>query len=278
MIHVTETINKILKQKQAQLVSGDEAMRKLLLELERQVLAELGQAALSSWDSYRLKQLLDSIERRIADYDLAAKKEVGTHINTMWGLGQESVYKPLEVAGIFSGFNLSTSVLKTLETFAFHKLSNVSASLMDKIRGELMLGSLGTKTPQQVADAIGASGITKVAGNKIFPSIAARSEFVVKTELGRVYSEAANRRMTTAAQYVDGLEKMWHHGHPKVPRPVHLEADGVSVPVNKPFPIRDKNGYQLMYPHDPAADFSEVAGCQCDSVPWMASWRTAKTA
>ena len=276
MIKVTETIKKILKQRNADILGGEEATRKLLIELQRQVRADLGQAALSSWNEYHLKQLLDSIERRIADYDLAAKSQMSGQVKNMWDLGQKSVYKPLNAGGIFTGFNISSSVLKTLEEFALVKIDSYTGAMWNGIRGELSLGILGGKTPQQVSEAIGKilpeGPMVAQGGRTIFRDAAQRAEFITKTEMGRVYSEAANRRMKDAAKYISDLEKVWQHGHPRQPRLTHLSADGVSRPIDKPFPVRDKNGYQLMYPHDPNADFSEVAGCQCSQFVWATRW------
>ena len=274
MIRITETIKKIIKQKNAELVSGEDSISKLLYALQRQVTDELAHAAIGSWNAYSLTQLLDSIERKIADYDSAASSEIKKRVADMWDLGQASVYKPLEIGGIFTGFNLSTSTLQVLQKFAIKKISGVSSSLLSNIEAELHLGILG-KSPQEVSKAIGVmlpEGPLVVKGRTIFTNAAQRSEFVTKTELGRVYSEAANVRAKAAARYVPDLEKVWQHGHPRTPRPTHLAADGISRPMDKPFPVRDKNGYQLMYPHDPNADFSEVAGCQCSQSVWIARW------
>lgn len=274
MIRVTETIKKIIQQKDAKLLEGPEAMRQLLSRLREQVARDLGQAALGSWDSYSLKQTLYAIERRLADYDLSAKKEISGQVKSMWDLGQESVYKPLNEGGIYTGFNISRSSLAALENFAIKKIGRVNANLMSKIETEIHLGILG-KSPQQVSKAIGAmlpEGPLVVKGRTIFTNAAQRAEFITKTEMGRVFSEAANLRRAKAAEYVDDLLKVWRHGHPKVPRPTHLAADGVAVPENKPFPVRDKNGYQLMRPLDPNADFSEVANCKCYTFTWAKRW------
>ena len=282
MVKVTETLKKILAQRNAEIINGEEATYKLLMNLQRQVQADLGQAALGSWNEYHLKQLLDSIERRIADYDLAAKKQMSGQVKKMWNLGQESVYKPLNEGGIYTGFNIPTSLIKTLEEFALIKVDSYTGAMWNGIRGELQLGILGGKTPQQVSDAIGKllpdKPLVAQGGRTIFKDAAQRAEFITRTEMGRTYSEAANRRRQDAAKYVADLEKIWKHGHPRQPRLTHLAADGVSVPVDKPFPVRDKNGYQLMYPHDPNADFSEVAGCQCDTITWAARWGEAPRA
>lgn len=282
MINVTATLKKILTQRNAEILDGTEATHKLLLELQRQVQAELGQAALGSWTEYQMKQVKAAIERRLADYETAAKGQVGTGIRKLWDLGQESVYKPLNAGGIYTGFNLPSSLIRQMEEFAFIKVESYTGDMWNKIRGELSLGGLGAKTPQQVSEAIGKvlpdKPLFAQGGRTVFKDAAQRAEFITKTELSRTYSEAADRRMKNAAESVADLEKIWRHGHPRQPRLSHLAADGVSVAVAKAFPVRDKNGYQLMYPHDPQADFSEVAGCQCTHFVWAKRWGEAPKA
>jgi uncharacterized protein YbaA (DUF1428 family) len=276
VIKVTETLKKIIAQRNAEVLSGEEATYQLLVNLNRQVRAELGEASLGSWTEYQLKQTKAAIERALADYETAAKGQMSAGLKTMWALGQESVYKPLNVGGIYTGFNIPSSLLRTMEEFAFVKIESYTGGMWNGIRSELSLGALGAKTPQQVSDAIGKllpnKPLVAQGGRTIFKDAAQRAEFVTKTELGRIYSEAANRRREDAAKYVPDLKKVWRHGHPGVPRLTHLAADGVSVPQDKPFPVRDKNGYQLMRPHDPSADFSEVAGCQCWADAWAERW------
>lgn len=276
MIKVTETIKKIMAQRTAGISSGEEATYNLLLNLNAQVRDELGRAAIGSWDAYHLREVKNAIERRIADYESAAKGDLGGRISQMWDLGQESVYKPLNAGGIFTGFNIPSSVIRQMEAFAFVKVEGYTNKMWNSIRGELSLGGLGAKTPQQVTDAIGQllpnKPLVAQGGRTIFRDAAQRAEFITKTELGRNFSEAADRRMKDAAEHVTDLEKVWKHGHPRTPRLSHMAADGEARPIDKPFPVRDKNGYQLMYPHDPKADFSEVAGCQCSHFVWAARW------
>jgi hypothetical protein len=282
MVKVSATIKKILAQRNAEIIDGSEATYKLLLDVNRQVRDELAHAALGSWNEYTLKQLKASLERRIGDFESAAKGDLGKRLTDMFDLGQESVYKPLNVGGIYTGFNIPVSVVRQMRDFAFIKIDSYTGAMWNGIRGELSLAALGAKTPQQVSEAIGTllpeGPFFGRGGRTIFRDAAQRGEFITKTELGKMYSEAADRRIKDAAEYVPDLEKIWRHGHPKQPRLTHLAADGVVRPINEPFPVRDKNGYQLMRPHDPQADFTEVAGCQCSQTVWAKRWGAAPKA
>lgn len=269
MPKVNSTIKKILKEKDAGILTGTEAMNGILVDLQKQVQGELGQAALGSWDAYYLKNLLDTIERQVADSTSAAKREIGKQLDITWGLGEKLVEDPLKLAfagQIYTGFNISTSSLNALKDFAFHKIEGLSNDAWYKIKGELTLGVLGGKTPQEVAKAIGAN----LKDPSIFTSIAARAEAITKLEMGRVFSTATQLRLEEAAKYVPDMEKMWvHAGHPKAARPYHVRATGQHVAWDQPFLI---GSIPMMIPRDPKAPISEVINCGCDHVPWHKSW------
>jgi hypothetical protein len=262
---VTSEIRRILKDKDQAIRSGVQAMRDLLKELHGQVSEELGRAALGSWDAYHLKQVLDSIETQMASFEAQARKEISGLLDEAWDKGKALVDAPLVQAGIYTGFHLSTTVLDVLKEYSNDYLRNLFRDSWYKIKGEINLGVLGMKTPQEVAKAIGKS---IDAGR--FKSIAVRAETITKTEMGRVFSEATELRMEQAADHVAGLEKEWRHvGHPKIPRLTHLAADGQHVPVGEPFDI---GGVRMMFPRDPGAPLEETINCGCDHVPFHPRW------
>ena len=255
MPSINSEIRRILKEKDRAIKTGTRAMLDVLKELQKQTLDEIGRASITEWDAYHLKQMLNSIEHQIDNFSAKAKAEADGLLEESWGMGRNLVDIPLADAGIYTGFRLSTSALDTLKDFTFHKIEGLSEAAWDKIRGELTLGVMGGKTPQEVAKAIGKN----LTDPSIFTSIAHRAEVITQTEMGRVFSTATELRMEQAADHVDGLEKMWRHvGHPKVPRLTHLAADGQHVPVNESFSI---GGVEMMYPRDPGAPIEETINC-----------------
>lgn len=252
---VNSEIRRIIREKDLMIKSGTKAMLGILKELQKQVLVELGTAAIGSWDAHYLKSLLSTLEWQISNYTLKLKAEAAGQLDAAWGKGQFLVDDPLALDGFtMGGFNLSTSMLDTLKDFTFHRMENLTDSAWARIRAELTMGILGGKTPAEVATAIG-----KNLSSGHFKNIAYRAEMITKTEMGRVFSTAAQLRMDQAAEHVEGLEKQWlHAGHPKIPRTAHVAAHGQHVPVKAKFNI---GGVMMLHPRDPGAPLEEVMNC-----------------
>lgn len=87
----------------------------------------------------------------------------------------------------------------------------------------------------------------------------------------RITAITENRRMYHAAQYQSFLDndsivtKEWKHTHGiKEPRPMHVKADGQTVPKDEPFII---NGHECLYPLDPNLPPEESISCHCYMIP-----------
>jgi hypothetical protein len=271
-VKVSAAIKKVLKEKDKGIASGTGSMLAILKDLHKQVMAEMGKAALGSWDAYHLHQVLDAIEYQMANFTLKSKAELAGLLKEAWGYGKDLVDAPLAATEIHMGaHHLSTSVLDTMTDYANDYLQNLFHDAWYKVKGEITLGVVGGKTPQAVADAIG----TTIETGR-FKSIRGRAETITSNEMGTVFSKATQLRMEQATGQVPGLEKQWlHAGHPRKPRLPHLIADQVHVPVNQPFII---GGVKMMFPRDPAAPLIETINCGCDHVPFHASWGEARKA
>lgn len=251
---VNSEIRRILKDKDRGIKTGAESMKALLEELRKQTVSDLAEASLGSWDAYHLRQVLDGIEFSIGNIEGRSKKELSGLLDKAWQQGKDLVDAPLALGGIYTGFHLPTSVLDTLKDYSNDYLENLFQDAWYKIKGEISLGTLGAKTPQEVANAIG-----KTIDSGKFANFSHRAETITQTEMGRIFSQATELRMEQAAEKVDGLEKQWRHvGHPRIPRPTHLAADGQHVPVDEPFDI---GGVKMMFPRDSAAPIEETINC-----------------
>lgn len=267
MLKASAAIKKALKEKDQGIISGEKAMLGILEELHRQVMGELGKAAIGSWDVYHLRQMLDSIEFQMARSSGSAQTTMAGLLDKSWGMGVAMVDAPLAAGGIYTGYHLPTSTLEAMKDYSNDYLKNLFGDAWYKVKGEITLGVIGGKSPQEVAAAIGK---TMDAGR--FKDISARAETIARHEMGTVYSQAGQMRMEQAVEHVPGLEKQWRHvGHPRAPRPTHQAMDGHHVPIDQPF--FHSGGVPIMFPRDPRAPLSETMHCGCDHVPFHAGWQ-----
>ena len=284
-ISVTSKIKQIIASRDRKLVSGSAALNSMLEELRKEILAELLSISADTYSAFHLKQSLASIERHISDFSSAAQRESGSLIQAAWTQGAELLPATAQAAGeagVYLGTSqISTGIIETLQEFTFGRMKSISSDLFTRLQGELTLGILGQKTPQQIASQLGAS-IKDLplprgkGGFAIFKSAAERAEVVVQLEMGRAFSIATEKSIEAASGVLPELQRMWiHAGHPRAPRQSHLMMHGQTRGPGKVF-YRTSQGAPVRYPRDPAAPISEVIRCGCDHVPYMARWGSAQ--
>ena len=268
MATVTAEIQRLLKAKDQKLIDGVSAIKGLLSEVQKQILAELAAVSGESYAAYHLKANLASIERYLQGFESSAQTELSKLIDDSWQIGGDLPFAAARAGGLltYSFGHIPGTILETLKDLSVHKISGLSGSAFDKIRAELSLGILGQKTPHQVTQAI--AGTLQSPG--VFRSIAERAEIITGVEMGRAYSQATELGMEQAKSSVPDLEKQWWHaGHPKQPRQNHLKLHGQVQPVGQKFLL---GSLAMMFPRDPKAPASEVIRCGCVHVPYMKVW------
>ena len=270
MTSVTQAIKRILKAKDAKMLSGANALKAMMEEVKGQVAAELSATVGDSYTALMMRQNLASFERYIAAFESSAGRELSSLLDAAWDTGADLVPAAMREGGLYIAFgHIPGPILSTLKEYATHTISGLSADAFAKVRGELNLGILGQKTTHQVVQAIRGSLDTP----SIFKSLERRAETIAKVEMGRAYSTATVEGLGIAARSVPGMEKQWWHaGHPKTPRLSHLRLDGQHKPVDEMFYT---GGLQIDYPRAPSAPAQEVINCACEVVPWHPSWSGA---
>ncbi len=260
-------IKQVLKEKDRGLRTGAEAIRGILEALHKETMAELGKAALGSWDAYHLRQVLDGIELQMASYAGKSKTALSGLLDGAWSAGKKLVDAPLAETGVHMGaYHLPTSTLETLKDYSNDYLENMFRDGWYQVKGEITLGVVGGKSPQEVAQAIGK---TIDAGR--FKNISTRAETITRHEMGTLFSQATQLRMEQASENVPELQKEWRHaGHPRHARPSHLAASGQRVPIDEAFNV---GGVSIMFPRAPGAPLREIIHCGCDHVPWHPNWQ-----
>lgn len=285
-ISVTSKIKQIIAARDRHLVTGAAALQSMLEELRKEIQAELGSISAETYSAFHLKQSLASIERHIADFSSASQRESGSLIAASWTQGLDLLPSAAQAAGetgiYFGAGQISGGIIETLQEFTFGRMKSISSDLFTRLQGELTLGILGQKTPQQIAAQLAVSIKdlplpTGKGGFAIFKSAAERAEVVVQLEMGRAFSVATEKSIEAASGVLPGLKSMWiHAGHPRAPRQSHLLMHGQTRSPGKVF-YQTAQGAPVRYPRDPAAPISEVIRCGCDHIPFMERWGSAES-
>lgn len=225
----------------------------------------------SDYQRWSLPRLAAEISRTLAEFGEAAAAKVSTAAGDAWQRGQDLIEQPLEAAGVrVSGTlpMLDNRQLMAMRAFMTDRIKDIGLAAANKINAELGLVVIGAQTP---SDAIGS--VTQILREQS----RARATTIVRTELGRVFSVAAQERALESAKIVPGMKKMWRRSGRLHPRLHHDLADGQIRAVGEPFVLNPPGRPQvkLMFPHDPKAPAGETINCGCYARPYMDHWKMA---
>lgn len=245
----------------------DELVR-LLKEAERAIAAQLA-AQPTEYERWSLPQLQRDVRRTMEDFAEQGAARVSTAAGQAWQLGEHLVDTPLEAAGarIASVLpRIDDRQLRAMRAFMVDRIKDIGTASANKITAELGLVVIGARSPFEAIKAV-----QQILGG----SSRERATTIVRTELGRAFSHAAQLRMEAAAESLPGLQKQWRRSGKRNPRFHHDLADGQVVDVDKPFVLKPlgKPAVELMYPRDPAAPAGETINCGCQSIPIMSHWQ-----
>lgn len=217
----------------------------------------------TDYQRWRLPQLRAEIDRVLAAMasDGAGALERGAELS--WRAGQALVEAPIAAAGVTAAVEfgrIDTRQLSAMKSFLTNRIRGISAATVERINEELAMVVIGLRSPGEA--------IAKLT--EIFKGNRARALTIVRTELGRAFSTAAQQRMMQAREKLPGLQKQWRRSGKLHPRLHHDAIDGQVREVDKPFDLA--NGARIMFPRDPEAPPGETVNCGCESLPFMAHW------
>lgn len=269
---VTGILEKTLSDQGSRIIDSQQASTRILEALRTKITVDLATAPADSFASYRQQQMLTEFDRLLGNARREVSSEVVSGISESWEMGVELLPK---MAGVGSNitlqtFGISRHVVDQVKDFASGKLDYWGKELQNKIRSEIIMGTLGQKTPQDIAARIAGS----LTSPGPFENIAERARVITGVEMGRTFSMAHQAGMEDSLETLPKMQKMWlHAGHPKMPRPYHLNLNGDVKPVDEPFLV---GNISMMYPRDPKAPVSEIVRCGCMHVAYMAAWGSKK--
>ncbi|MBF0261086.1 MAG: hypothetical protein HQL97_04480 [Magnetococcales bacterium] len=169
--------------------------------------------------------------------------------------------QPIRVTAFANAPMLDKQQLVAIEGFLTHKMKDISADTRKAINRELGLVVTGLQGQAQAATAI--ERLLKVGGRR-------RALTVVRTEVGRAFSIAAQRNMEEqVAAGLTGLKKKWRRSGKIHSRVSHDLADGQVVAVHESFKI---GGESIRFPRDPEAKPAQTINCGCTAVPHSDRW------
>ncbi len=246
-----------------------------LLAAARSAVREILADAPTDYQRWSLPRLSAEIERVMDELAREARASLGAAAGSAWEQGRSLVDRPLQAALPEAAIGvqlplLDTRQLTAMRAFMVDRIADISVQAGNKITAELGLVVIGARTP---SEAIGA--VTKILG----AGSRDRARTIVRTELGRVFSSAAQARMSQAAQRLPNLKKQWRRSGKLHPRLHHDLADGQVRGVREKFRLQPfgRAAVELLYPRDPAAPAGETINCGCESIPYMDSWKDVVT-
>lgn len=211
---------------------------------------------------WRLVDLQREIRRAMDEFATDARGIAGNASVASWAQGQALTDLTLAGGGwSIEGLQaLDTRQLDAMRVFLTDKIRAISLEAADKINTQLGLSVMGVQSPFDTIKAV-----QKILGEDTRD----RATVIVRTELGRAFSAAAQARLEEAAKTVPGLRKQWRRSGKVHSRFNHDLADGQVVDHDKPFVITARGGgrVELMYPRDPKAPPGETVNCGCSMLP-----------
>lgn len=217
----------------------------------------------SEWQAWYLPQVQQSIKRTMSTFINTGSATINSAATNLWQAGINLIDKPIAAGGVqIAGLltDIDPKQLVAMRTFMTGRIQDIGETVANRINSNLGLVAMGAQT---TGDAIAQiANVFEVGGRS-------RAQTIVRTELGRAYSTAAQQRMTQAQQHLPGLKKQWRRSGKIHSRLAHDAADGQIQPVDEPFII---GGARLMYPRDPQASVKDTINCGCESLPYMEHW------
>ncbi len=259
-----------LKRRTGILKGAIEAVQGLLDDAAKAIRATLERQP-SDYKRWYLAQLAGEVDREMNRFGQAAASAAADAAGQARQAGIDLVDVPIRAGLAVEPANqvglqlmgalpaIDQEQLLAMQTFMVDRLKGVSTDTAGKIRSDLGLVVMGVQTPEEAVASVG----RVVEGGR------ARATTIVRTEVGRAYSVAAQERQAQATDLLPGLRKQWRRSGKRHSRVTHDLADGQIRKVAEPF---DVGGKAIMHPRDPKAPVGETINCGCESLPMMASW------
>lgn len=256
--------NAVLKARTALQKDTHAEVMRLLGEALKDVKTALASAP-SDFQAWYLPQLQAEIERTMKVMGSQSASVLGSAADQSWQLGIDYLDKPLSAGGLGIALPyLDTTQLMAMRSFMTDRIQDVSLDAVRRINTELGLMMIGARP---MSDTIGQ--VQTILGG----ASRTRATTIVRTELGRAFAVAADKRKDQAVAAGVEMDKVWRRSGKLHPRVSHALADGQRVAADEPFLV---GGVKIMYPHDPAAPAGHTINCGCVALYRPRGWKTTR--
>ena len=233
---------------------GERQMIKFLQELRVEINERVQSFVVNPRQPF-LSQIIPQIEEEIrtavAGFAERATVETVARMQDAFGVGSRVTANAFRDAGVNLAFpSVSPELLATLSAATADILTDVSSSLADKIAASIRTSAIGLEPSSTTMLRVGSLIKTSkefIDGKRRRIGFAFQAEEIVRTETGRIYSNAQQAAAEQIAVTIPKLQKRWltvgggrvRQGHMEAQRRYEPGGERGPIPVNQSYRVQD---------------------------------------
>lgn len=218
----------------------------------------------------RFKDMLDETTEKIADVNKIALSYINDEQPKVYSNNYNGTLKEVknDIKGLNTGVKFNMVDERTVKELARKKDLLYSQKTLNRAKDKKW--NLKALTSQVTQGILQGESVPDIAKRLAAVSDMNRTSCIRNARTMTTTSENSGRLAGLKEAEEKGIvyEKQWMATNDDRTRESHAELDGVSVPVDDPFP----NG--LMYPGDMSGDAEEVYNCRCSMVRNLIGFRS----
>ncbi len=218
----------------------------------------------------RFKDMLDETTEKIADVNKIALSYINDEQPKVYSNNYNGTLKEVknDIKGLNTGVKFNMVDERTVKELARKKDLLYSQKTLNRAKDKKW--NLKALTSQVTQGILQGESVPDIAKRLAAVSDMNRTSCIRNARTMTTTSENSGRLAGLKEAEEKGIvyEKQWMATNDDRTRESHAELDGVSVPVDEPFP----NG--LMYPGDMSGDAEEVYNCRCSMVRNLIGFRS----